>query len=280
MPTIATSQLSLHLTQTGTGPQPVVLVHGSFATSRWWEPLLAALPMDEFTGYAFDLPGCGQSGWPQPDDAYAIAAQAEVLAAALAALDLWQVHLVGHSLGAAIALTLAVTQPARVASLTLISAPSPNGTPTPPEGYALLEQMRNDRDLLAQALASTMPSRAPDAFFQTLVDDAQRQAPAAFQAAAWALETWRLPAEQLAQVRLPVLLMWGDRDQIVEREDQVALLLALPGADNLEVLRGCGHTPILERPVDVARLLLAFLGQDFAAYAALREQAAAQEPPV
>ncbi len=118
-----------------------------------------------------------------------------------------------------------------------------------------------------------MPAHAPDPFFQQLVDDAQRQAPAAFSAAALALQQWRLDPEALRQLRLPVLLVWGDRDQIVERSVQTGLLLSMPGANNLEVLRGCGHTPMVERPGVFAQVLLDFIGQDFAGYEAIRETA-------
>ena len=158
----------------------------------------------------------------------------------------------------------------RLRSLTLVSTPSPQGTSTPPEGYALLEQMRTDRDLLAQALASIMPGRAPDALFQQLVDDAQGQASIAFTAGATALAAWRLPGEALGQLRMPVLLVWGDRDQIVAREEQVRLLLSIPGANNLEVMRGCGHCPMLERPQAFAQVLMDFIGQDFEEFAAIR----------
>ncbi len=273
MPTLPAQPLHLHYEQTGAGRQPLALVHGSCASSRWWQPATALLPGDQFTIYAPDLPGCGRSEHPADPASYGIERLAESLAGWLDRLGLWNVDLVGHSLGAAVALSCALRNPGRLRSLTLVSTPSPQGTPTPPEGYELLEQMRSDRGLLAQALASIMPARAPDAFFQQLVDDAQQQAPAAFSAAALALEQWRVSREELGQLRLPVLLVWGDRDQIVERRVQTDLLLSIPGANNLEVLRGCGHTPPLERPEAFAQVLLNFVGQDFAAYAAIRETA-------
>lgn len=277
MPYLTTPQLRLYYEQSGAGPQPVVLVHGSFATSRWWQPALALLPGDQFTCYAPDLPGGGRSDRPDDAAGYAVPRLAGALAGLIEQLGLWDVHLAGHSLGAAVALSYAVSNPGRLRSLTLVSAPSPQGTPTPPEGYSLLEQMRSDRGLLAQALASVMPARAPDPFFQQLVEDAQSQAPAAFSAAALALEQWQVAAEQLRQLRLPVLLVWGDRDQIVARGVQTELLLAIPGANNLEVLRGCGHSPMLERPEAFVQILLNFIGQDFEGYAAIRETAEGEQ---
>ncbi|HSN76442.1 MAG TPA: alpha/beta hydrolase [Anaerolineae bacterium] len=273
MPELTTSRLRFYYEQSGAGPQSVMLVHGSFASSRWWQPTLALLPGEQFTCYAPDLPGCGRSDRPDDPASYAVEGLSAALADLLDGLGLWDVHLVGHSLGAAVALSYAVAHPGRLRSLTLVSTPSPQGTPTPPEGYALLELMRSDRGLLVQALASVMPAHAPDPFFQQLVDDAQGQAPAAFSVAALALEQWRLDREDLQRLRLPVLLVWGDRDQIVERAVQTGLLLSIPGANNLEVLRGCGHTPMLERPAAFVQVLLNFIGQDFAGYAAIRETA-------
>ncbi len=158
MPYVTTPGLRLYYQQTGTGSQPVVLVHGSFASSRWWQPVLALLPGEQCTCYAPDLPGCGRSDRPDDPASYAIDRLATALAELIDRLGLWNVDLVGHSLGAAVALSYAVTTPGRLRSLTLVSTPSPQGTPTPPEGYALLEQMRSDRGLLLQALASSHAS--------------------------------------------------------------------------------------------------------------------------
>ena len=273
MPYVTTPERRLYYEQSGAGPQPVMLVHGSFASSRWWQPVQALLPDEQVTCYAPDLPGCGRSDRPDDPASYTIDRLAAAVAELIDGLDLWNVDLVGHSLGAAVALSYAVAAPGRLRSLTLVSTPSPQGTPTPAEGYALLEQMRGDRGLLMQALASVMPAQAPDPFFQQLVDDAQGQAPAAFSAAALALQQWRLDPDDLRQLRLPVLLVWGDREQIVERSVQTGLLLSIPGANNLEVLRGCGHTPMVERPAVFAQVLLNFIGQDFAGYEAIREAA-------
>jgi branched-chain amino acid transport system permease protein len=275
VPYLNTSRLRIHYRRLGQGPQPMVFVHGSFATSRWWEPAVKQMPQDvPLTSYLLDLRGCGDSQHSEELASYEIAAQAADLASFLATLNLRAVHLVGHSMGAAIALNHVAQDPTRVRSLTLVATPSPAGTPTPETGLELLRQMQSDRGLLVQALASTMPARPPDAFFQQLVEDAQAQAPASFTANAQALATWRLADESLAQVRLPVLLLWGDHDHFVLREVQRHLLLSMPGANNLEVFRGVGHSPMLERPEGFIRVLLDFVLQDFEGYADIRDVAA------
>lgn len=273
MPVLQLADTHLNYESFGHGTQPILFVHGSFASSRWWQPTVVQLPVDHYTAYVLDLRGSGRSGRPEDPAGYAIAQQAADLSVLIAALDLHRLHLVGHSMGAAIALTYAVDHPGRLRSLTLVSTPSPEGTPTPPEAYALLDEMRASRSLLLRGLTSTMPARPPDAFVQQLVDDAQAQAPVAFTATAEALANWRLPAEALSQLRLPVLLMWGDQDLIVDRSVQTQLLLSIPGANNLEVFRGCGHTPMLERTDAFVVALRNFLEQDFEGYATVRDQA-------
>ena len=269
----------LHVLRYGHGPQPVLLLHGSFATSAWWHPLLHHLPADEYTAYAPDLPGCGASARPAEAEAYRVPTLAEAVLLWLNEQALGPVHMLGHALGAAIALQCAYQQPWQIRTATLLSCPSPEGSPTPAIGYALLQDMQHDRALLAQALAGAMATRPPDAFFHSLVDAALQQAPMAYTAGAEALEHWRLPRAALQQITLPVLLLWGDRDPILSRQQQLELLLALPGADNLDVLTGCGHTPMLEKPLAVAERWLTFVNQDFAGFAAIRGQAEAEPNP-
>ena len=83
-----------------------------------------------------------------------------------------------------------------------------------------------------------------------------------------------MPDEDLAQVRLPVLLLWGDHDHFVLRGVQRHLLLNMPGANNLEVFRGVGHSPMLERPEGFVRVLLDFVLLDFEGYADIRDATA------
>ena len=56
--------VSLHIRQQGVGPEPILFVHGSFATSRWWMPASALLSPAAFTTYLVDLRGCGDSDRP------------------------------------------------------------------------------------------------------------------------------------------------------------------------------------------------------------------------
>src|SRR6267378_3347323 len=109
--------LALHYLVEGRGPA-VVLVHGLGGFGASWRhniPSLAA----RATVYEVDLPGFGRSG--KPTAGYSLAYFARALHAFLDAVGVTQVSVVGHSLGAAVAVTYALTHPARVERLALLS---------------------------------------------------------------------------------------------------------------------------------------------------------------
>src|SRR2546425_6369132 len=109
--------LALNYLVEGRGPA-VVLVHGLGGFAESWRhnvPSLAA----RATVYAVDLPGFGRSG--KPSAGYSLAYFTRALYAFLDAVGVTQVSLVGHSLGAAVAVTYALTHPPRVERLALLS---------------------------------------------------------------------------------------------------------------------------------------------------------------
>src|SRR5437870_902732 len=113
--------LALNYLVEGRGPA-VVLVHGLGGFAESWRhnvPSLAA----RATVYAVDLPGFGRSG--KPSAGYSLAYFTRALYAFLDAVGVGRVSLVGHSLGAAVAVTYALTHPARVDRLALVSAVVP-----------------------------------------------------------------------------------------------------------------------------------------------------------
>ena len=109
----------------GTGV-PVVLIHGSFSTSSVWKRIVANLDADRARTLTPDLPGWGDSD-PAPEDCadlgeyHAAAVEAAVTQAAVN-----PIHLVAHSYGAVIALTIAIAGRVAIRSLTLFE-PLPLG---------------------------------------------------------------------------------------------------------------------------------------------------------
>ena len=253
---------------------PVMLLHGSYGTSRWWEGFATSLP-EEIFSFAPDLRGCGESS--KTDSGYSIAEQAEDVASLVRALGWDDFNLVAHSSSGAIAVEYALNNPGKLSTLMLVDTVPVEGVFTPIDGYMVLEQMRTDRALLVEAMALLMPRvasavqrGAPEesALFETLVDDALEMAPAAFVDVARSLSQWNRFADA-RQLTLPTLLVWGDQDVIVDREGTTRTLIAIPGANNLEVMHGVGHSPLLEAPQRLAEIYVNFITQDFAGFDAI-----------
>ena len=111
---------ALHVERYGHGGRAVLLVHG-FATSSFvWRMVAPSIAAAGHTAYAVDLLGYGESDRPLEGN-YSIAAQAEYLDRALAALRVPPATVVGLGVGGGIALRLAIRHPARVDSLALVN---------------------------------------------------------------------------------------------------------------------------------------------------------------
>lgn len=127
--------------ETGQG-EAVIFLHGTWQDSSQWSEVLDNLG-DNYHCFAPDLLGCGESERPQIG--YSIAVQVEYLREYLARLNLQQVYVVGHSLGAWVAVSYALQHPEQIKGLVLLS---PEGV-QPPE----LQQ----RWLTARILLSPLP---------------------------------------------------------------------------------------------------------------------------
>ncbi len=276
MPFVETTRIRFHYREQGqVDGLPMLLVHGSFGSSRWWEPFLAIFP-EEFHVIALDLRGCGRSD--KPADGYTIEEQAADLSAFVEAIGWNSFDLVGHASGAAIAVEFTLNHPNLATTLALVDPAPIEGIYTPLEAIMLLEQFKTDETLLRQALVTLMPTYSRDipahaAFFEQLVADAQTMAPAAFTAMAESLNQWNRFSEAKA-LTLPTLLVWGDQDHIVSRDAMTRSLIAIPGANNLEVIRNVGHCPMIEAPVALAERLIEFITEDYAEFNEVREIAA------
>ena len=278
MNTVQTERLTFQIRTSGNADGvPLLLLHGSHATSRWWEPFFAILP-DSIRAIAPDLRGCGQSTHSQ--SGYEVEEQAEDIAELVQALSLSDFDLVGHGSGGAIAIEYALRHDQQLHSLILVDSVPIEGAFTPLQGLQLLSQMRDDRSLLSQALAALLPAAPPptmteqefDTFFELLVDDAAAMAPAAFTAVAEALGRWNRQ-EEAHRLTLPTLLILGTEDIVVERDAATRSLLAIPGAVNLEILRGIGHSPMIESPVVLAERIIEFITEDFESFEEARDYA-------
>ena len=271
---LADPDLSVTIHESGAGG-PVVFVHGSGMSGATWAPLLAELP--DRRALLLDLPGFGSSDpytySGRPLRRHAVA-QLESL---LDALGLERAALVGTSLGALWALSLALECPQRVRSVVALGMPAValpglRSDPffrlltTPGIGRAVAhapapKTVRATRKGMAAVLGERALDRTPDAYFELVRlgmarpgwGDAMRSH------LALAMRAGRVRPEnvfndaELRSIAMPVQLIWGDRDVYGAPSIGRAAVQQLPDA-RLEVLEG-GHAPFLDDPERCAQLI-------------------------
>ena len=238
---------------------PLVLLHGLLDCAVGWKHL--AKLMDR-PCYAVDLPGFGDSDCPTRNR---ISAYAEDVQAALAALEVHNFALVGHSLGGAVAAGLSERLRDDVATLVLM-APVGFGRIHLAEAIQLPVVRRLARHGLPLALANPVSAfgvymavvgngHLPDReLVARLRKNAYRWAPGA-QCANEAISASGLSRRAFYRRELdydgPVLALWGERDRVVPLAHRDGVMTAFPHAQ-ISVWKKMGHHPQRERSSDLA----------------------------
>jgi non-heme chloroperoxidase len=178
------------------------------------------------------------------------------------ALDLPAAVIVGHSMGALVAQRFAVDRPARTAGLVLIGSFKTLHRHAGVQEFwdAVVSQLTDPIDpaVVRDFQASTLAQPVPPELLETVVSESLKVPAAVWRATFKSfLETEDFSGE-LAAVRVPVLLVWGDRDSYAQSTDQEALREVINTA-RLTVYAGAGHSPHWEEPERFARDLVGFV---------------------
>jgi pimeloyl-ACP methyl ester carboxylesterase len=257
----------LRYVRTGAG-SPVVLIHGIASSIYTWKDVLPALSRDHDV-VAVDLPGFGASDQP-PDLTWAMLPAA--VSGLMDRLGIPRASLVGHSLGGAVAVTLALDRKDRVERLVLVDSAGFNLAPRDrpfvvrlagsPAGRAL-ERLPYRRLLVRLGLRQVFhddrlvtPERieeylAPMARPGTL---ASLRSLTASQGQGFAATF----AGRIGDAAVPTLIVWGREDRWIPLEQGRRFEAAIRGS-RLVVIDGCGHMPQEERPGDLLQVVEPFL---------------------
>lgn len=254
-----------HYLEGGPNDAPVVLLlHGFGGDKDNWTRFSNAVT-DQYRVIAPDLPGFGQSA-RHADWDYSLGAQRDRLGAFVEALKLDRFHIGGNSMGGHLAALYAHQRPARLISLALFN----NGgidAPTPSEMFLAVERGENplivsapdDFDKLIAFASYKKPfipwpakgvlaqqsydnSTFNRHIFEFLIDDRSS-----------GLEPI------LAEIKIPVLILWGEYDRILDVSSVDVMKPLLPQAE-VVIMKDTGHIPMLERPAETAMHYLNFVG--------------------
>jgi pimeloyl-ACP methyl ester carboxylesterase len=275
---ITSGGVTLHVRETpGPDGTPAVYVHGLGGSSLNWTDLAAQLGT-RAAGTAVDLPGFGRTRPPAGFD-FTPSAHADALLCFLAGRN-EPVHLLGNSLGGAIALSVAARRPELVRTLTLVSPAMPDRRPDPRRmadirlAFALVPGPVGER--ARAGLAAVAPRTRAEQVVRVCFGDPSRVPEHRLAEAAeelgirngleWAREagerttramvaSWwwgGSPWAVAARVQAPTLVIWGDRDRLVSPRLAARTVAAVPRA-RLMMLPGVGHVAQIEAPDSVAR---------------------------
>lgn len=241
----------------GEGPK-AVLVPGTFSDRRTWLKVVAALSRN-VSCLLYDPRGTGDT--PDPGIPFTPDELVDELLAVMDAAGFERAHLVGHSLGATVAIIAAARNPARIDRV--VAA----GPALQVDAYiaAVLDNWealaRSDLPDEALHLGLVLPAFGREAFERlvpAVVDELNRH-PIARETILRYVDCDR--AQDLrhfaGRVDAPVLVTAGEDDELTGPVHARAVAAAIPGA-SLELIAGCGHTPQIERPAAFARLVLSF----------------------
>jgi pimeloyl-ACP methyl ester carboxylesterase len=218
------------------GP-PVVLVHGLGGRSEDWRNLAPHLTEAGFRVYLPDLLGYGRSDKPG-DFSYSIADEAEVVVGFLDALSLKQVDLGGWSMGGWIVQRIAAEHPERVHKLMLFDSA---GLFVKPAWDTALFTPESATELakLDDLLTPHAPN-LPDFVVRDILRASRQDAWVIHRALASMLTGRDTTDTLLPQLKMPVLLVWGEADQITPISEGKTMQALIPKAQ-LRVIQGCGH---------------------------------------
>jgi pyruvate dehydrogenase E2 component (dihydrolipoamide acetyltransferase) len=268
---LATSQAHSHGTlgylELGRRDAPcVVFLHGFGADLLTWQLCLVPLAA-HYRVIAVDLPGHGRTSADVGDASLGF--MTRWLDEVFDVLDIREAHLVGHSMGAKIALAFTLAHAERVASLALISPAGLGGD----FHHARLDAFLDDPDQaddLARHLLGPKGGGLVEGLSQSLRQAADPARVAALQKLmrqsmihrlAHANSVMSPEGFDWSQIRVPLTLMWGDHDRLIPLPEA----RRLPPSAPVHIIDGAGHLPHMEASGAVVAHLKAHLFKDFLA---------------
>ncbi|MDQ5823272.1 MAG: alpha/beta fold hydrolase [Chloroflexota bacterium] len=222
------------------GGLPILMLHGFQGGADLWLPHPLPALAQHFHVIAPDMPGFGDSGLLPTTGTEAYAA---AMLAFMDTLGHHSFYLVGHSLGAQIAIIMASMQPERVSRLLVVG-----GSGLPQSGPRWLDPVKMLSDasawhfrLYPKVFRLALKARAFRDGSQTTHHDHV--------------------TDRLRDVTMPTLVVWGSRDRVAPLEHGAFLAKHLPSA-RLAIIRGAGHMPYYEKPAQFMKLARAFFSAD------------------
>ena len=251
---IRVNEADINIVEAGSGDPALVFLHYWGGTSRTWAPVIEILSPTHRC-VAIDFRGWGLSDKSAVD--FKLETFADDVVGVINRLGLRSFVLVGHSMGAKVALLLAARRPQGLESLVLI-APAPPVSPGAPEERrrVMLAAYQSREGVAALGRPAALP--LSQAHREQVIEDS-------LAGTAEAKRVWperdmtRNIGDEASKILVPVHVFVGDADTIETESSLRAGFSGVLPAKEIGVLPGVGHLAPLEAPAEVAGVILAAL---------------------
>jgi pimeloyl-ACP methyl ester carboxylesterase len=249
----------LVLDASGEGPT-LLCLHGIGGCAEWFKGLAIRL-QDRFRVVAVDLPGTGANR--VDGEAFSIERCADSLAEYILTQEADPVSILGHSLGAILALRLAALAPAKLKSFIFVG-----GMPRITE--ATRQRLTERREIILKSGMGGLGWKVAAGNFSRFSMTENPECPALF-ARLWESQPQSIYLEEIEALmaasaeslvpnaKLPCLVLRGSEDGYAPHEASLRLAAALPGPVRFLELEKCAHMPFLENPPAFSAAVTEFL---------------------
>jgi pimeloyl-ACP methyl ester carboxylesterase len=257
---------------------------------NWWGQLA---PMLETGHRVIRVDLLGHGGSEKPGAGYEIGKQANAIAEALNELGVSGATVVGHSLGGTVATALAEQSPGLATKVVIVDQ-----APDSSFDQESLAQRLGYVPVIGQAMerlvhiapSSEVQDQYEEAFApgfniasgfdnpDQVVDDLREMTYTAYVDVEDADEDYldeRPLDERLSALQIPLLVIFGAEDEVFDADSSLERYAPIPGA-RTELIEGAGHSPNVEKPEEIAPMIVAFAEQPSAAEQALQRRQAKQ----
>jgi pimeloyl-ACP methyl ester carboxylesterase len=248
----------------------LVLIHGSNASLHTWEPWVKILGRD-YRIVSLDLPGHGLTG-VNPAGVYDNQSYVGVVDALMTKLGIAKAVIGGNSMGGGVSWMFALAHPEKTEALLLVDAggqPQAKSTKAP-IGFRVmtmpvvkeLARVIAPRSMFESSIKTSMSvqSKIDDALIDRYWElnrfPGNRQATMKRFSSPRSMRSTTQGA--LAAIKVPVMIMWGEEDNLIPVSSARWFAEAIPGA-KLVVYPGVGHIPMEEIPEQSAADVKAWL---------------------
>jgi pimeloyl-ACP methyl ester carboxylesterase len=255
---IEVGEYRIHYYSLGPADGPVaVLVHGLGGRSEDWGKLAPYLARAGYRVYLPDLPGYGQSDKPA-DFSYSVKDEAAVVSGFFDALGLKQVDLGGWSMGGWIVQLVAAEHPEKIRKLMLLDSA---GLYVKPEWDLKLFTPVSPAELEKfDALLMPHPPQLPTFIANDILRTSHEHAWIIRRAIDSMLTGRDTTDALLPTLKMPVLIVWGEVDQITPLSQGQKMHQLIPQSQ-MNIVPGCGHLAPNECAGEIGPAMVSFLNQ-------------------